>query len=127
MGVFAKKIFFDLIFWVFRFVQFEINRFSKQVGWMVDQMVVVKPKAEKPTLNLDTVLFLDRGRRVLGRIFDVFGQVSEPHYCVRFNSSEHIKQSEIKAGMTVYFCPNTPYTSVVFVHDLLKYVNRSIK
>ncbi|XP_043275616.1 H/ACA ribonucleoprotein complex non-core subunit NAF1 [Venturia canescens] len=91
-----------------------------EVGWMAEQMVVVKPKPEKPTLNLDTILFLDRGRRVLGRIFDVFGQVSEPHYCVRFNSSEHITQSQIKIGMIVYFCPNTPYTSLVFLHDLLK-------
>lgn len=85
-------------------------------------MVVVRPKPGKPTLNLDTMLFVERGRRVLGRIFDVFGQVSEPHYCVRFNSTEHIKESDIKVGMTVYFCPNTEYTSVVFLQDLLKCV-----
>ncbi|XP_015587720.1 H/ACA ribonucleoprotein complex non-core subunit NAF1 [Cephus cinctus] len=91
-----------------------------EVGWMVDQLVVVRPKPEKPTLNLDTVLFVDRGRRVLGRVFDVFGQVAEPHYCVRFNSSKHIEECDIKVGMTVYYCPNTPYTTVVFLHDLLK-------
>ncbi|CAK9809061.1 H/ACA ribonucleoprotein complex non-core subunit NAF1 [Anthophora quadrimaculata] len=91
-----------------------------EVAWMVEQLVVVKPKSGKPTLNLDTVLFVDKGQRALGKIFDVFGQVSEPHYCVRFNSSEHIKQSDVKVGMTVYYCPNTEYTSLVFLHELMK-------
>lgn len=83
-------------------------------------MVIVTPKALKPTLNLDTVLFVERGQRVLGRIFDVFGPVAEPHYCVRFNDPEHIKNSNIVPGMAVYYCPNTPYTTVVFMTDLLK-------
>nr|XP_003706701.1 PREDICTED: H/ACA ribonucleoprotein complex non-core subunit NAF1 [Megachile rotundata] len=91
-----------------------------EVAWMVEQLVVVKPKPGKPTLNLDTVLFVDRGQRALGKIFDVFGQVSEPHYCVRFNSSEHIQQCDIKVGMTVYYCPNTEYTSLVFLHEVMK-------
>lgn len=87
---------------------------------MVEQMVVVRPKPGKPTLNLDTVLFIDKGKRALGHIFDVFGQVAEPHYCVRFNSSEHIKESDIKVGMVVYYCPNTQYTSLVFLSELTK-------
>ncbi|KAK0159545.1 hypothetical protein PV327_010948 [Microctonus hyperodae] len=91
-----------------------------EVGWIVDQMVVVTPKPLKPTLNIDTVLFIERGERVLGRIFDVFGPVSEPHYCIRFNNSEHIKNNKIQVGMTVYYCPNTPYTTLVFMTDLLK-------
>ncbi|XP_034189509.2 uncharacterized protein LOC117608458 [Osmia lignaria lignaria] len=91
-----------------------------EVAWMVEQLVVVKPKAGKPTLNLDTVLFVERGQRALGKIFDVFGQVSEPHYCVRFNNSEHIEKCDIKVGMTVYYCPNTEYTSLVFLHEIMK-------
>jgi H/ACA ribonucleoprotein complex non-core subunit NAF1 len=83
-------------------------------------MVVVRPKHGKPTLNLDTVLFIERGQRALGHIFDVFGQVSEPYYCVRFNSSEHILKYDIKVGMTVYYCPNTQYTSLVFLNELTK-------
>ncbi|XP_053990219.1 H/ACA ribonucleoprotein complex non-core subunit NAF1, partial [Hylaeus volcanicus] len=55
-----------------------------EIAWMVEQLVVVRPKPGKPTLNLDTVLFVEKGQRALGKIFDVFGQVSEPHYCVRF-------------------------------------------
>ncbi|XP_033207890.1 H/ACA ribonucleoprotein complex non-core subunit NAF1 isoform X2 [Belonocnema kinseyi] len=91
-----------------------------EVAWIVDQMVVVRPKPGKPTLNIDTVLFVERGRRVLGRVFDVFGQVTDPHYCVRFNNSKHIEESKIQVGMNVYFCPNTEYTTVVFLHDLTK-------
>ncbi|KAL2737444.1 H/ACA ribonucleoprotein complex non-core subunit NAF1 [Vespula maculifrons] len=91
-----------------------------EVAWMVEQLVVVRPKANKPTLNLDTVLFIDKGKRALGRIFDVFGRVSDPHYCVRFNSPAHIKENEISIGMEVYYCPNSPYTSLVFLHELTK-------
>ncbi|XP_076753035.1 uncharacterized protein LOC143424685 [Xylocopa sonorina] len=91
-----------------------------EVAWMVEQLVVVKPKPGKPTLNLDTILFIEKGQRALGKIFDVFGQVSEPHYCVRFNSTEHIKECDVKVGMTVYYCPNTEYTSLVFLHELMK-------
>lgn len=87
---------------------------------MVEQLVIVKPKPGKPTLNLDTVLFVEKGQRALGKIFDVFGKVNEPHYCVRFNSSKHIKECDIKEKMTVYYCPNTEYTSLVFLHELLK-------
>lgn len=87
---------------------------------MVEQLVVVRPKTGKPTLNLDTVLFLDKGKRALGRVFDVFGRVSDPHYCVRFNSPAHIKENEINIGMAVYYCPNSPYTSLVFLHELTK-------
>lgn len=90
------------------------------MAWFVEQMVVVKPKPEKPTLNLDTVLFLEKGSRVLGRVFDVFGPVQDPHYCVRFNSEEHIKDNNIKVGMTVYYCPNSPHTNLVFVTELSK-------
>ncbi|XP_074111037.1 uncharacterized protein LOC141535126 [Cotesia typhae] len=91
-----------------------------EVGWVVEQMVVVTPKANKPTLNFDTILFVDKGKRVLGRVFDVFGPVTEPHYCIRFNNAQHIEESNIKVGMTVYYCPNTPYTTLVFMTDLLK-------
>lgn len=89
----------------------------------MEQLVVVKPKSGVPALNLDTVLFLDKGQRTLGKIFDVFGSVSEPHYCVRFNSSEHIQENEVRMGMLVYYCPNTTYTSLIFVHELMKLVS----
>lgn len=86
----------------------------------MEQLVLVRPISGKPTLNLDSILFLEKGRRVLGQIFDVFGQVSEPNYCIRFNSEEHIKESGIVVGMEVYYSPNTEHTSLVFLHELVK-------
>ncbi|CAK9832652.1 H/ACA ribonucleoprotein complex non-core subunit NAF1 [Anthophora retusa] len=38
-----------------------------EVAWMVEQLVVVKPKSGKPTLNLDTVLFVEKGQRALAQ------------------------------------------------------------
>ncbi|XP_033325365.2 uncharacterized protein LOC117219920 [Megalopta genalis] len=91
-----------------------------KVAWMVDQLVVVQPKLEKPALDLDTILFVDKGKRALGKIFDVFGTVNAPYYCVRFNSAEHIQQANIKVGMIVYYCPNTAHTSLIPLFQLLK-------
>ncbi|XP_066588780.1 H/ACA ribonucleoprotein complex non-core subunit NAF1 [Prorops nasuta] len=92
-----------------------------EVAWTVDDtLIVVKPIPGKPTLNLDSVLFVERGKRTLGKIYDVFGQVTDPHYCVRFNNIEHVKEKDIKIGMSVYYCPNTEYTSLVFLSELQK-------
>ncbi|XP_021922316.1 H/ACA ribonucleoprotein complex non-core subunit NAF1 isoform X2 [Zootermopsis nevadensis] len=86
---------------------------------IVDQMVVVQSIKNSPALNLDSVLFLDHGRITLGYIFDVFGPVGEPLYCVRFNSAEHIKEKGIKKDMIVYCAPTNEHTSYVFLQDLL--------
>ncbi|XP_072754144.1 uncharacterized protein [Anoplolepis gracilipes] len=92
-----------------------------EVDKVVEQLVIVKPKPDKPTLHVDTVLFVEKGERALGKILDVFGPVSEPNYCIRFNSSEHIQESNIKVGMSVYYCPsNKQYTSLIFLHELHK-------
>lgn len=71
-------------------------------------------------LDIDTVLFLDKGSRTLGKIFDVFGQVSQPTYCVRFNSDEQITANNIVIGMPVYCAPKTDYTSIVILQNLMK-------
>ncbi|GAB1866232.1 H/ACA ribonucleoprotein complex non-core subunit NAF1 [Camponotus japonicus] len=91
-----------------------------EVDKIVEQLVIVKPKPNKPTLHVDTVLFLEKGERALGKILDVFGPVSEPNYCICFNSCEHIQENNIKVGMPVYYCPNTQYTSLIFLHELYK-------
>ncbi|XP_070156100.1 H/ACA ribonucleoprotein complex non-core subunit NAF1 [Polyergus mexicanus] len=91
-----------------------------KIDKVVEQLVIVKPNSGKPTLHIDTVLFVEKGERALGKILDVFGPVSEPNYCIRFNSPEHIQESNIKEGMSVYYCPNTQYTSLIFLHELHK-------
>ncbi|XP_020291792.1 H/ACA ribonucleoprotein complex non-core subunit NAF1 isoform X1 [Pseudomyrmex gracilis] len=87
---------------------------------IVEEVVVIEPLPDKPRLDIDTILFINQGRQSLGRIFDVYGKVSEPYYCVRFNSSEHTQKSDI-VDKPVYYCPNKKeYTSLIFLHELTK-------
>lgn len=89
---------------------------------VVDQLVLVESHPGNVALDLDTVLFLDNGKRALGRIFDVLGQVNQPIYCVRFNSAEQIQEKEILAGMKVFYNNQRPeHTSVVVLPNLLRY------
>lgn len=71
-------------------------------------------------LNLDTVLFLEKGHKALGKVFDVLGNVSSPIYCIRFNSNNEIKQKNIKIGETVFVAPRTEHTSFVILSELMK-------
>lgn len=83
-------------------------------------LVVIQSFPNTPALDIDTVLFLDRGQRALGKIFDVFGPVQEPFYSVRFNSREHIQERDIRREQVVYCAPQTEYTSYIPVAQLLK-------
>lgn len=86
----------------------------------IKHLVVVQSFLNTPPLDIDTVLFLDRGQRVLGKIFEVFGPVREPLYCIRFNSREHIKAKNIIKEQVVYCAPQTEYTSYIHTAELLK-------
>ena len=91
-----------------------------EVSSIVDDLVVVRALPNTPALDLDSVLFLDKGKRPLGKVFDVIGPVTSPFYCVRFNSNDHIKSSEVKKELKVYCAPRTEHTSFVFVEQLRK-------
>ncbi len=52
---------------------------------IVGDQVVVRGLPQKPAVDLDSVLFLDKGERALGKVFDVFGPVNAPFYSVRFD------------------------------------------
>lgn len=82
--------------------------------------VVVQGFPNIPPIDLDSVLFLEKGQRALGQVFDVFGPVQEPLYVVRFNSSEHIKEFKVNKGDHVYFAPTTEHTSFVVVDELMR-------
>ncbi|KFM60182.1 H/ACA ribonucleoprotein complex non-core subunit NAF1, partial [Stegodyphus mimosarum] len=85
---------------------------------VVDKLVVIKAVKDMQPLDLDSVLFVSAGKP-LGRIFDVFGQVVDPFYCVRFNTSEDIKDKGIAIDDDVFFAPEkTDITSYVFVEQL---------
>ena len=90
------------------------------VSSIVDQMVVVKSKPNTAALDLDSILFLDKGQKPLGKVFDVIGPVMQPFYCVGFNSNDHIREKNIEIGNPIFFAPRTEHTNFVFLAELMK-------
>lgn len=87
---------------------------------IVDQLVLVSALPNSMLVDLETVLFLDKGQRVLGEVFDVLGQVADPLYCVRFNSNQQINDRNIQIGDVVYLAPKTPYTQYIILSSIMK-------
>ena len=85
---------------------------------IVDDLVVVRALPGTAALDLDSILFLEKGRRTLGKVFDVIGRVSEPNYCVRFNSAEHVRERLVEVGAEVFCAPKTEHAAFVFVEQL---------
>ncbi|KAJ8712136.1 hypothetical protein PYW07_004978 [Mythimna separata] len=90
------------------------------IASIVDRLVIVRALPETPAVDLDSVLFLDNGSKALGRVFDVFGPITEPHYCVRFNSVEHVRERGAQPGMDVFIAPQSQHTNYVFLSELMK-------
>ncbi|XP_075980190.1 uncharacterized protein LOC142979247 [Anticarsia gemmatalis] len=90
------------------------------IASVVDRLVIVRALPETPAVDLDSILFLDNGSKALGRVFDVFGPVTEPHYCVRFNSAEHVRERGAAPGQDVFIAPRSQHTNYVFLSELMK-------
>uniref|UniRef100_A0A1Q3EVM4 H/ACA ribonucleoprotein complex non-core subunit NAF1 n=1 Tax=Culex tarsalis TaxID=7177 RepID=A0A1Q3EVM4_CULTA len=88
---------------------------------IVAQIVIVQSYAGVELLNLDTVLFLEKGKRPLGKIFDVIGQVAAPMYCVLFNSRQDVISKGITVGTPVYCAPQTEHTQFIILSELMKH------
>lgn len=87
---------------------------------VVDDLVVVKAGVSTAALDLDSILFLEKGQRSLGKVFDVMGPVIQPFYCVRFNSNDDIKGKNVTVGMPVFYAPRTEHTSFIFLEELMR-------
>lgn len=86
---------------------------------IVEQLVLVDSLPGTVPLDLETVLFLDKGNVALGRVFDVLGNISEPLYCIRFNSNEEIVAKGLKPGTPVFVAPKTEHTTFVILGNLM--------
>lgn len=96
----------------------------KPIGYVesiVAQIVIVQSYAGVELLDLETVLFLEKGKRALGKIFDVIGRVAAPMYCVLFNNRQDVVLKGISVGMPVYCAPQTEHTSFIILSDLMRY------
>ncbi|XP_030384146.1 H/ACA ribonucleoprotein complex non-core subunit NAF1 [Scaptodrosophila lebanonensis] len=91
-----------------------------KVHSIVDQLVLVSVLPNSMLFDLDTVLFLEKGRKVLGEVFDVLGQVTDPIYCVRFNSNKQILERDINLGDIVYCAPKSEHTQFVILSKLMQ-------
>ena len=89
------------------------------ISSIVDQLVLVQSYAHSTPLDIDTILFVDQGKKALGQIFDVIGQISSPIYCVRFNSKEDIELKGTKFGDKVFCAPRSEYTSYVILSSIM--------
>lgn len=89
------------------------------ISSIVDQLLLVEAYPHSAPLDIDSVLFLDHGKKALGKVFDVIGQVSTPIYCIRFNSHEDIVSKSIKISDKVYCAPRTEYASFVIVTNIM--------
>jgi len=91
-----------------------------EISSTVDDLVVIESNPGLPALDLESVLFLEKGAKALGRVFDVIGPVTRPFYVVRFNNEQHIRERGVTRGMMVYFAPKTEHTTFVFLEQLMK-------
>ena len=91
-----------------------------KISNIIDTLAIISANKGTPAIDLDSVLFLEQGSKTLGRVFDVFGPVSEPLYMVRFNTTDDIVNKEIKIGLDVFYAPRTRHTAFVFLDSLIK-------
>lgn len=82
-------------------------------------LVLVESVPNFAAVDIDTVLFLDKGNRTLGQVFDVMGNVASPIYCVRFNTPQDIIDKNITVGLTVYVAPRTEHTNFIVLSELM--------
>lgn len=81
--------------------------------------VLVESLPNFAAVDIDTVLFLDKGNRTLGQVFDVMGNVASPIYCVRFNKAQDIIDKNISNGTIVYVAPKTEHTNFIVLSELM--------
>lgn len=90
------------------------------VDCILDSLVTIEALPSMPAYNLETLLFLEDGKHILGYICDVVGPVSSPLYVVHFASKQAIENLQIQRGTKVYVAPKSKYTKYVFVQQLMQ-------
>ncbi|XP_035516719.1 H/ACA ribonucleoprotein complex non-core subunit NAF1-like [Morone saxatilis] len=88
------------------------------VSSIIQQLVVIQSLKDTPPLNDDSIIFRSDGLAV-GKVFEVFGPVSNPLYILRFNSAEQISSKGLTEGLTVYYAPTIKeYTEYILTQQL---------
>lgn len=82
-------------------------------------LVLVEALRNSVPLDIDSVMFLDNGKKVLGQVFDVIGPVVGPIYCIRFNNHDDIISKGISVGNKVFCAPRTEHSSFVILSQVM--------
>nr|XP_022905109.1 H/ACA ribonucleoprotein complex non-core subunit NAF1-like isoform X1 [Onthophagus taurus] len=90
------------------------------VAAIIDRLVTVDSLPNMPAYDLDTLLFVENGKKPLGYVYDVMGPVTHPVYVIRFNNREEIDSLDVKKGLPVYSAPKTQHTQYVFLDKLMQ-------
>ncbi|KAI1715641.1 gar1/Naf1 RNA binding region domain-containing protein [Ditylenchus destructor] len=89
------------------------------VDKFIDFIVSIKPDPGAPHLDYDTILF-DEHRNAIGEVFEIFGQVRDTMYSIRFNNAEEAKDA-LSLGTVVYYAPQEKLiTKTVLTQELFK-------
>ncbi|XP_045468140.1 H/ACA ribonucleoprotein complex non-core subunit NAF1-like [Harmonia axyridis] len=86
---------------------------------VIDNIVTVAALPQMPAYDLETLLFLEEGRKVLGYIFDVMGPVTAPVYIILMKSAEAIADLQLEKGAKVYCAPQSKYTKYILLQELM--------
>ncbi|XP_044759495.1 H/ACA ribonucleoprotein complex non-core subunit NAF1-like [Coccinella septempunctata] len=87
---------------------------------IIDKIVTIAGLPGMPAYDLDTLLFLEEGQKVLGYVLDVMGPISAPVYIVPMSSTEAIRDLQLRKGTKVYCAPKSKYTKYVLLQELMK-------
>ncbi|KAI3660039.1 hypothetical protein MP638_005317 [Amoeboaphelidium occidentale] len=82
---------------------------------VVDELVLVQSDetyGDNQALDIGSILVF-KDRKVLGQIFETFGQVTRPLYSIRFNSVEEIDKERAKLGEPIFRADSEEYSKVV--------------
>ncbi|KAJ3268623.1 H/ACA ribonucleoprotein complex non-core subunit naf1, partial [Terramyces sp. JEL0728] len=73
---------------------------------IVDDTVTISSvqSGEESIVDLDS-LVCTKEKTILGRIFDIIGQIKKPIYIVNFNSNQEIKDRNINIGDALFYVP----------------------
>jgi len=71
---------------------------------IIDETVVVETSHSHVPLDEESILCFE-DRKILGRVFEIFGPVAKPLYSVKFNTADEIDHEATYPGAKVFFTP----------------------
>eukprot|EP01147_Barroeca_monosierra_P004790 gene4790-6858_t len=81
-----------------------LTKLGKITG-VVDSMIIIASDSRLEPLDIDSVMWR-ANREPLGKVFEVFGRVEDPHYVIRLTADTDIEENQIVRGEDVFVADN---------------------